>query len=1343
MPLIYNVTIEPAGKDDCFRITWNDAENNRINSFEQVSEITIEDTMRLSRMAKFQLGIGQKLYRFLDGETHTFRRALDRTHRKGEPLQLHLVTCRQTHDWPFELLADTDFLLPARVHLIRNVSSRGKERHEVPQNRLLKLLFMASAALDVKPELDFEREEDAIFEITANLPIDMEVEDSGSLDGLRRQLVQEAFDVVHLSGHAGITKNSRPYFLMEDETGDKHLVFPYKLWNEALIENPPKVLFLSGRCTIGNGNRPEGTETLSIARSLVKNYNISAVVGWGRAVSDEQALQAGKVIFYQLSRGKSILEAVQRARYELITDFPTMEKPAWPMLRLFSSGVPLNAIVKEGQKKQPKPKRMKHVYLKNSQVKVLTEGFVGRRRQLQRALRTLKQDAKKLGILILGTGGLGKSCLAGKICERFPHHILIIVHGKLNTLTLEPVLEYAFTEAQDDTGQHILSQKEEMTKKIAKLCSSSFKEKNYLILLDDFEQNLEGSEKNKPGSLWPEAAELLNALLRHLTPGSTHTQLIITSRYMFSLGPQYPVSIEVLLQKVWLTGFRKAQQRKKARALEHISNYPDQALVPRLLAAGHGNPRLMEWIDVLVGEMKDTEVKPLLKAVKDKQEDFIRQHLIRVLLEREEKELELFLRRFSIFRRPVQLDGVRQVTQKGHSSNWEKRLQRGMDLSLIEHDQTRQSYQLTPLLRAELLPHRKDIAACHEAALAYYKEQSDEVVELNRAMDNNDYNQITNQLNSIDSITGEELIYHALGCGQEDVASGMGGVLINHLGNRIAATEALRIGLWILEEKKEACCTGNDAFLLSTIAYIYSFFVDYHNMIHYSQQALPIFRQVFGAKHPNVAISLNSLGMAYSSQGKNQKALFYYSEALDIVGESNSKDRPEMALLFNNLGTAHNHLGQYRKAIHYFTQALRICKKFFTKDHNSILRILNNLGTAHNDLGDYVEAIDYYRQALIISRKLYDETHPNISTLLNNLGSIYIQLGDYSKAVGYLEQALAIDRNLHGESHPNVARVLQNLGTCFNALADYPRAGDYFEHALTIWKKAYGPTHPRVAAAMNNLGETWRSRGDHKKANEYLHRALQVDHAVHGENHPSTASTLSNLGSVCMTSGDYSQAALYYEKALNMWQDFYEENHPKIATGLNNLGEAINSAGKHTQAIEYFQQALDILKISFGEEHPNIAGTLNNMGLAYKALGDHSKAIEYYQQAFTLWEKHCGPKNPNTAIAVNNLGEAWRVSGEPRKSIHYFQQAIDIWRAAYGENHPQVATPLNNLGLVWHSLGDYNKAIHSYQQAIDILRAAYGETHPHLSLALNSLAEARNALNQHADKPRTQQEEVQ
>ncbi len=703
MPVIYNVTIKPDKKENFFQVTWHNVETDSQDCFSREAEITPEDTGWQWQNTENQVALGEKLFRFLDGDARHLARALNDANLQGEALQVYLRTCKETADWPFELLArQGKFLLPRELHLVRWVSDWGRGKQISPQNRQLKFLFMACSALDVKPVLDYEGEEDAIFKATERLAIEMEVEASGSLEGLRDRLVMEQYDVVHLSGHADIASNGSPFFIMEDEFGNKQEVNPGELWNEALINNPPRLLFLSGCRTGETPGGDESTEAMSFAHLLVEQHNVPAVLGWGRKVNDRQAILAEKTLFHELSRGKSILEAVQRVRYELRENLPAGKTNTWLLLRLFSGGVALNAIVEKGQCWQPKPRMLKIISFKNSRVQVLAEGFIGRRRQMQIALRSLKQDYYKVGVLLLGTAGLGKSCLAGKICERFSDHTEIIVQGKLDSISLAAALKDAFIMSQDKKGSAISAQPMEMKDKLARLCADSFKKQRYLILLDGFDQNIEGAEKGHPGPLASEAAELLKVLLHYLPFSGKMTQLIITSRYGFSLTQQSRDLVEGRLEKVMLTSFQESEQLKKLGQLKNLLRYKNGALALDLMREGKGNPLLMEMLDRLVERKASVEEPQLPEAIKDEREKFIREHVIRELIEQGSKELEKFLRGLSGYSRPVLVQDIENMAVKAGLKNWQELLDRGICLSLLEHDQAHKRYQVTPLLKEEL-----------------------------------------------------------------------------------------------------------------------------------------------------------------------------------------------------------------------------------------------------------------------------------------------------------------------------------------------------------------------------------------------------------------------------------------------------------------------------------------------------------------------------------------------------------------------------------------------------------------------------------------------------------------
>ncbi|MCP4219691.1 MAG: CHAT domain-containing protein, partial [bacterium] len=702
MPVGFDVEINKSLKEGFLSVIWRNPGANTENSFEAETPVFKKEHIHTDSLwpnAKQALETGTRLFNFLDGGGD-FRRALKEAEFRDQPLQLGISTCKETHDWPLELVAHNGvFLLCGKCLLVRKAVGRNGDKKIVAQKRPLKLLFMAGSPLDVQPLLGFEKEEEMIFDVIEKTAVDLEVEDSGTLEGLAERLQHEAYDVVHLSGHADIDKNGVPFFILETETGGRRDVSCELLWNAALKKNPPRLLFLSG-CRTGEA---AGDGAVSFARVMVETYDIPAVLGWGRSVRDVQASIAARKIYGELSLGRSVPEAVKQARFILMEHFA--RHPEWPLLRLFSWGGQVGALVEEGQKAKPKPRILKHKYLADSSVKVLAEGFVGRRRQLQQCIRVLTEENDNIGVLIQGTGGLGKSCLAGKVCERFSNHHLIVVHGVFNDISLHNALDRAFSEVGDEQGKEILQAEKKMTEKLQALCAGSFKNKKYLFVLDDFERNIKGATEGAPGSLTVSAAQLLTVLLYSLPACNKETQLIITCRYDFSLARQSADLVTQRLQVVTLTGFLHAEQLKKVRELRHIINYPDAETARKLTSAGCGNPRLMESLDLLVGQMGQAEVPVLLEAVADKKEEFIRKHVVRELVAKGGEGFDVFVSGFGIYRVPVATNGAKIIGKSMDLTDREtgELLERGVGLGLVEYDQARGVFQVTPLLREELV----------------------------------------------------------------------------------------------------------------------------------------------------------------------------------------------------------------------------------------------------------------------------------------------------------------------------------------------------------------------------------------------------------------------------------------------------------------------------------------------------------------------------------------------------------------------------------------------------------------------------------------------------------------
>ncbi len=621
---------------------------------------------------------------------------------------------------------------------------------------------------------------------------------------------------------------------------------------------------------------------------------------------------AAAELYRELSRGKSITDAVFSARHLLYEN----EFSDWSLLRLFSDGTPMDIpLVESGQKKKVKARDIQYAYLLNSQVKVLKKGFVGRRRQIQKGIRSLKKDEEKVGLLLHGTGGLGKSCLAGKFCDLLKEYALIVVHGELNTVTFLEALKQGFMRTKDERGLKILEEGKELPDKIMQLCSSSFQEKNYLIVLDDFEKNLEGYQQGDP-TVSAEAAPIVGALLMCLPLAVKMSQLIITSRYTFRFPVQGRDLVTERLEFIGLTSFRGADERKKVSELTYMNGYPDLEIRQKVIEAGRGNPRLMEALNTLLKIQKGIDVEALLARVQDVQEEFVQNLVLREILKSQPEDFQKVLQYSAVFQLPVLREGIQVVCKD--LKDWKSFIDLGVQLSLMEEDKVGDVayYWVTPLLREEIFDEcdERERTWCHKAAAAYYKK-------------------ILSLAEGYLPVYAFELVEHALKCGMDEVVFEEGSRLLSYLRNVLAYEEALQEGMYIISHVSDPKRDEKLSRFFFELGWILDDVGDAKKAIDYYEQALSIGKEVYGERHPDVATRLNNLGEAWHDLGDAKKAIDYYEQALSIDKEVYGERHPAVATRLNNLGTAWHDLGDAKKAIDYLQLAYNIFQSIYGDQH--------------------------------------------------------------------------------------------------------------------------------------------------------------------------------------------------------------------------------------------------------------------------------------------------------------------------------------------------------------------------------------------------------------------------
>jgi len=687
---ILHIDLQERGSNSVeFRFFWDNP--NQIDfytrSLSEIDNLSKKaDTDYYTRLPKDHAKTGQGLYRWLDGTERILQNELE-SHR-GEKIVLAISTSKRLVHLPWELLHDGQGFLVSKYPAIVPLRwmKTGNERlltvDNNAQDRALNVVFMASSAKGVKPILDFEAEEGKILKATRGKPLSLTVEESGCIKELGELMASKDggyFDVIHLSGHATI-KDQKPYFITETEYGDRQDTSAEDIARE-LQFNLPKLLFLSG-CRTGYS---DGDEILSMAEKLLQN-GAKAVLGWGQPVRDNEAADTAAILYEKLSQGFTLSESLAFAYQKLLRN----QARDWHCLRLYVRGSIPEALVKRGQKKPLPPVSFVDQFVdpETKYLRVATrETFIGRRRDLQDCLQVLKKlvhnpkAIRKAGVFLQGFGGNGKSTLAARLCDRLPDYTKLVWWRQIDQPSLVKTLAKKLDRPQ---RQILLDSNEDLDYRLKDVFDvfGQLNQSPLLLILDDFEWNLECPSASDDYILKAEVAQLLQALVWAIQETNYYHRLIITSRYTFSS----PLLEEFYhLESLPSFKYKESDLEKKLRRLEHFSSDKiDKSYIERALNLADGNPRLLEWLNNEVLSSGDIDAK--LQSFENGSDVTWRDKIVWRLEEEPQlltdEALEKVVSNCLIYNLPVPFAALEAVCQS--VPNYQKKLQQAQDKGLIE-----------------------------------------------------------------------------------------------------------------------------------------------------------------------------------------------------------------------------------------------------------------------------------------------------------------------------------------------------------------------------------------------------------------------------------------------------------------------------------------------------------------------------------------------------------------------------------------------------------------------------------------------------------------------------------
>jgi tetratricopeptide (TPR) repeat protein len=321
---------------------------------------------------------------------------------------------------------------------------------------------------------------------------------------------------------------------------------------------------------------------------------------------------------------------------------------------------------------------------------------------------------------------------------------------------------------------------------------------------------------------------------------------------------------------------------------------------------------------------------------------------------------------------------------------------------------------------------------------------------------------------------------------------------------------------------------------------------------------------------------LDKIAVYQQEQANFHEARALFERALRLREIALGPRHPEIATTLDGLGLTLRHLGDLGAARVQFERSLAIRESTLGPCHPAVAPTLDGLGLTLRDSGDADGAKLRFERALEITEATFGPDHAHVATALNGLGLALRAMGQLEAAKQLFERALAIRMATYGNDHVHVATVRNNLGLVQQDLGNLAEAKALLEEALEVRKAAYGPDHPKLATVENNLGLLLYQLGDLFGAKRCLERALMIAEAAYNLDHPCVTAILDGLGVVLRDLGDWGEVKACFQQVLGFAQGAYGQEPLKVANIVENLGDALRDPRWEDKVATWTLMATDL-----------------------------------------------------------------------------------------------------------------------------------------------------------------------
>jgi tetratricopeptide (TPR) repeat protein len=267
--------------------------------------------------------------------------------------------------------------------------------------------------------------------------------------------------------------------------------------------------------------------------------------------------------------------------------------------------------------------------------------------------------------------------------------------------------------------------------------------------------------------------------------------------------------------------------------------------------------------------------------------------------------------------------------------------------------------------------------------------------------------------------------------------------------------------------------------------------------LSYSQQALPLLREIYGSRHSEVAVVLMDVSSALMWQNDYLQMEKTAQETVEIFREVSPELHPDRLTAEGVLAEAIFNQGQIERAAPLYERALEGKRKVFGSKSSLIVDELNLMVKLRSAQGKLPEAEAFAREALEILSLRVGNDNSVTGYAKTTLAIVLWKQRKFSEAERELRSALSIYNATLPPDHGYFGSTRYYLAEALLAQRKNDEAAELLRSALSGLKRSQAPAW-RIARAESALGYALFQLNDTKAAGEHLRNSYEILRASGG-----------------------------------------------------------------------------------------------------------------------------------------------------------------------------------------------------------------------------------------------------